>query len=174
MQNDYLHKIRMHPLVLIVFISFFFNLIAQEFKLKFENYAILKGDEGQKLFRQCSRGSHVRKSKKAFLFPDSIISFIKQDFHQLDTMRTDAGGIRHIEYRYQLTSFKIKKQLYIYINALPEPSQPYKKERWEEYWKEKAIIICDGGKSYWGVVYNVTKRKFENLAFNGPHAVWLD
>ena len=33
-------------------------------------------------------------------------------------------------------------------------------------WKKRAIVICDGGKS-WGVIYDVESRKFTDLTVNG-------
>ena len=30
------------------------------------------------------------------------------------------------------------------------------------------VIICDGGPVFWGIVYNVTTRRFEEPQFNGP------
>jgi hypothetical protein len=30
------------------------------------------------------------------------------------------------------------------------------------------VVICDGGPLFWGIVYNLTSRRFEEPEFNGP------
>jgi len=46
----------------------------------------------------------------------------------------------------------------IYINAIPgDPG---------DFWKEKAVVICDGGTA-WGVLYDPMTKKFSSLAVNG-------
>jgi hypothetical protein len=50
----------------------------------------------------------------------------------------------------------------IYINAFPlwrpETFQP---------WRTKPVLICDGGESVWGVLYDPVSKTFRDLAFNG-------
>ena len=60
----------------------------------------------------------------------------------------------------QYVGIKIKGKKFIYINAFADSKPPTD-------WKEKAVIICDGGESSWGVLYNVETGKFSELAFNG-------
>lgn len=31
----------------------------------------------------------------------------------------------------------------------------------------KPVVICDGGRSFWGVVYSLEGKAFQELAFNG-------
>ena len=46
----------------------------------------------------------------------------------------------------------------IYINAIPgDPG---------DSWKEKAVVICDGGTA-WGVLYDPKTKTFSSLAVNG-------
>ncbi len=56
---------------------------------------------------------------------------------------------------------------YVYINAFPITSF----EGWPATiappnWQRDPYDVCDGG-SHWGVLYDVTTRRFSNLAFNG-------
>jgi hypothetical protein len=35
-------------------------------------------------------------------------------------------------------------------------------------WRKYPILICDGGRSYFGVVFDPLKNKILNISFNGP------
>ena len=35
------------------------------------------------------------------------------------------------------------------------------------YWREHAIVVCDGGYVYWGVEYDPVTHEFSNLSENG-------
>jgi hypothetical protein len=56
----------------------------------------------------------------------------------------------------------------IYINAFPAsefdngPPQIVRSA-----WKEEPFKACDGGSSFWGVLYDPSRRSFSDLAFNG-------
>lgn len=52
----------------------------------------------------------------------------------------------------------------IYVNGFPEPpsSGPDAID-----WKQTPVIACDGGTSFWGVLYDPESRSFSQLAFNG-------
>jgi len=34
-------------------------------------------------------------------------------------------------------------------------------------WHKKAVVICDGGEAFWGVVFNPVENIFYDLQFNG-------
>ena len=52
---------------------------------------------------------------------------------------------------------------YIYVNAFRDHSN----QRDKYHWLSKAMLVCDGGTSYWGVLYNPATRQFSQLSFNG-------
>ena len=35
-------------------------------------------------------------------------------------------------------------------------------------WKQEPIVNCGGGKSFWGVLFNITTTEFSDLQFNNP------
>lgn len=35
-------------------------------------------------------------------------------------------------------------------------------------WREGLIVVCDGGPDYFGVEYDIDRKEFSHLAFNGP------
>ncbi|HEX7294400.1 MAG TPA: hypothetical protein VF251_01525 [Pyrinomonadaceae bacterium] len=63
------------------------------------------------------------------------------------------------EYYMQYVGIIVDGKKLIYINAFgaTEPS---------DSWKEKAVVICDGGTA-WGVLYDPQTKKFSKLAVNG-------
>jgi len=61
-------------------------------------------------------------------------------------------------YQYQYVGVVIEGHRYIYINAF-KPSQ--------ELSLSRPVAVCDGGKNFWGVLYDPETHQFEQLAFNG-------
>jgi hypothetical protein len=51
----------------------------------------------------------------------------------------------------------------IYVNGFLEP--PAGADAVD--WKQAPVIACDGGTSFWGVLYDPDSRTFSQLAFNG-------
>ena len=62
----------------------------------------------------------------------------------------------------------------IYVNVFPHEivehaaevgAMPY----WEgnKTWKNTALMVCDGGPSFWGVLYDPDRKIFEDFQFNG-------
>ena len=62
------------------------------------------------------------------------------------------------DYTLQYVGIIIKGDKYIYINALAGiyPVSMHSPD-----------IICDGGKSFWGAVYDPVSKTFSRLSFNG-------
>lgn len=48
----------------------------------------------------------------------------------------------------------------IYINAVAVDSAP-------EQWRTEPVTVCDGGRSYWGAMFDPATGEFSELAFNG-------
>ncbi|NHZ66991.1 hypothetical protein [Massilia genomosp. 1] len=66
----------------------------------------------------------------------------------------------------QYIGFTRKGVRYIYGNFFPS----YVAEvRWTSEWSpfEKPIIVCDGGRNFWGIVYNPATTEIEQPLFNG-------
>lgn len=49
----------------------------------------------------------------------------------------------------------------IYLNAFGLRDDPK--------WKSRAVVVCDGGPSFFGAVYDVQARRWSELSFNGPY-----
>ena len=51
---------------------------------------------------------------------------------------------------------------YVYVNAIAMSSAP------DDSWRTSAhYLFCDGGTSFWGVLYDPATRRLSHLAFNG-------
>jgi len=67
----------------------------------------------------------------------------------------------NVTYARQYVSFQVEGKRKIYGNFFPASlarSHP----------KGQAVVICDGGASFWGIVYDPGSKKFEQLEMNGP------
>ena len=76
------------------------------------------------------------------------------------------------EYYRQCAGFLRCQQRLVYINAFA----PRIKEEMEESarirkqsfnWKRNPVVVCDGGRSFYGIEYDPATGKFSNLYFNG-------
>ncbi len=59
-----------------------------------------------------------------------------------------------MDYFRQYLGVIVNGKRYIYIDASPSK-------------KDEMMIVCDGGKDYWGVLYDPENKTFSELAFNG-------
>jgi hypothetical protein len=63
-------------------------------------------------------------------------------------------------WRRQYIGIVIKSRRLIYGNFIPKDLDPGS-------WRTSPQIVCDGGASFFGVVYDVADNRFTALAFNG-------
>jgi hypothetical protein len=59
----------------------------------------------------------------------------------------------------QYVGILIGGQRFIYINGMGEKP--------DDDWRYRLQDVCDGGSSFWGVVYNVQSGSFSDLETNG-------
>ena len=70
------------------------------------------------------------------------------------------------KYGYQYIGVTIKKKNYIYINAFRVESEGGF-ERFHKNWKTEPMAVCDGGQSFWGVLFDLDTSRFSQLSING-------
>ncbi len=67
-------------------------------------------------------------------------------------------------YHRQYVGFARKGERYIYGNFYPASAAT-------GYWKaresKQAFVVCDGGPAFWGIVFRVSTKTFEEIHFNG-------
>ena len=67
------------------------------------------------------------------------------------------------QYRGQYVAYTERGQPRIYASFVPADAAAHKGTK-----KGTAVLVCDGGSRFWGVVYNPATRSFMDLQFNGP------
>jgi hypothetical protein len=72
-------------------------------------------------------------------------------------------AFRPERYVRQYAGFRRGKQEFVYINAYPSP----RRSEGTEDPRKVMGIGCDGGDMFWGIEYDVMKRRFGALEING-------
>ena len=128
-----------------------------------EKSTLLPASEVKAVVKQCSRPS-----------PDDFTDTWQPSKEELTEMESRFAEIKKLtvlecciigdkvkdpeRYYMQYAGIVLKGKKLIYISAIPgDPG---------DSWKEKAVVICDGGTA-WGVLYDPKTKKFSALAVNG-------
>ncbi len=141
----------------IVIIILFFTPLAYA-----GEYVLISQPDSQELVEQCSRDAPVIEG--TWSPTKAEIEELEADLHKLKEI--DATGCcgsgkldgDPTDYYRQYAGIIVKGKKYIYINSVPD--------EWHGS-KHKPQVVCDGGKYFWGAVYDPDTKKFSNLAFNG-------
>ena len=89
------------------------------------------------------------------------------NFSKISLEKCNGHRITNLEkYAYQIIELEYKKAEYIYVNAF-RTDNPNESRR-KDYWKTQAVNVCDGGYSYWGILFNTETQDFSDLSINGP------
>jgi len=128
-----------------------------------EKSTLLPASEVKTVANQCSRPSPSKftdtwqPSKEELKEMESRFAEIRK----LTVQECCVTGARITDpekYYMQYAGIVLDGKKLIYINAIPgEPG---------DFWKEQAVVICDGGNA-WGVLYDPKTKKFYSLAING-------
>jgi hypothetical protein len=163
-QRDFLEK-KMKTIIKTLF-ALCLILISSCFAfVQRDKSVLLPESEAKKLTVQCSRPSPSDFSETWKPTADEIKA-MESKFSDIKRLKAEGcclegGKVENPEHFYmQYIGIVIKGKKSIYINAFADSEPP-------KYWKEKAVIVCDGGESFWGVLYDVETGNFSELAFNG-------
>lgn len=156
------------------------TIYGQSYYYKPQFSSILDTANGRKSLKQCSRivpdsvsdffvitSSQRRLLQNNFL---KILSISDDVTHSVGKPRIGKGPkIKRIDSTlFQYTGVLINRKKYIYINALSYYSDSGPKLSEYENWQKEAAIMCDGGDSFWGALFDIDKKSFRQLRFNGP------
>jgi hypothetical protein len=122
------------------------------------------------LTKQCSRLS-PDNIDGVWIVPSEIVTRLEWDLpnisNPMSVMLSVAGNFQMSQvanpgnYFRQYAGITILGRKFIYINAAKSINNRLK-------WRNGgSMIVCDGGDSYWGVLYDPATREFSELAFNG-------
>ncbi len=166
-----IQRFRFIIIVSIIMILGIMNLYSQKNKFVPKYSTIILSNKGADMLRQCSRAA-----------PDTVDSFFNLTSNDVQKLENNFkkvlkikakdccllnGMIKNIKnYCFQYVGFVINNKKYIYINALQMESVQDLKTIYKD-WKTSPIIICDGGNSFWGVIYDLETGLFTQLSING-------
>jgi len=134
-----------------------------EMKLPGAGVFILPVNAGQSLLRQCSRET-----------PDNVSQFWNPSFEQIKKLEgllpkyVRDGAARKptvrdgVEYHRQYVGIVVRGKRLIYGNFYPASVS----DGFDE--KSTPVIVCDGGASFWGIVFEPESSVFLDLEVNGP------
>lgn len=159
MKSDHWCKRTWFTVLLITVTSF---AAGQSYTLPSSGRILLHGSAARKIFDQCSR---TAPSAKSDLWQPST-----KDLDELESLLTKYLGDRETSgktvppkatYHRQYVGFIKNGERYIYGNFYPAGSE------FGSYEARQAVQVCDGGHVFWGIVYCVRTKTFEDPEFNG-------
>ncbi len=126
---------------------------------------LLDPTQASKLFDQCSRSAPIPE-KGLFWKPDKIqikeletrLYIFLEKFRNAEERHPPTDEI----YLSQYVGFYEKGKRLIYGNFYPEDEHT-RGDR-----SLYAVIFCDGGEPFWGIVYDPDSGEFSRLSMNGP------
>lgn len=129
------------------------------------HYVLLAPEEATFITAQCSRS--VPEVEGHWSPDEQHIQELERALPHL--AKVEASGccligvhIQHPErYFRQYAGVIIGGRHMIYVNAFPPRTDE------DPSWEHEAVVVCDGGDGYWGVLWDPDTKKFEDLAVNG-------
>lgn len=121
----------------------------------------LKWEQGAALFKQCSRSAPVPDGP--LWQPERAqLQQLQRDLQEYlqKTPTAAANLIKDGKYRGQFIGFIRGGQRLIYASFAAGFAV-------QEEGNGEALIVCDGGNAFWGIVYHPAKRQFSELKVNG-------
>jgi hypothetical protein len=123
---------------------------------------VLTPSKGPELLKQCSRGTP--RGVDGFWMPSSgeiaelearLEPFLKASSQGREVLPLD-------QYHRQYIGFTRQDKHYIYGSFYAVPGAFLAR-----YEATEAVLVCDGGSHFWGIVFSVDSKAFMDLAFNG-------
>jgi hypothetical protein len=158
--------------VIFIFIALTLHVrsTSQDLKYKPKNWMLLNKNQGKELMKQCSRYSP--KAKKFYNLDSTTISIIENNFKKLYEISSTeccmpGDTIKDLrKYIIQYLGVVIKGKKYVYVNGFTYEAAKTHANHGDD-WQKVPIWVCDGGRDYWGVLFDVDAKTFSKLAFNG-------
>jgi len=131
---------------------------------------VLPPDQAKAVLKQCSRAT-PENVDGAWAIPPNVAAQLEQDLHKLAGLKSYQccsfrGTVNDpAAYLRQYVGVTIRGKKYVYINAFRHAI--FIKPEDKDAWKRSPVMVCDGGSSYWGALYDPETREFLELAFNG-------
>lgn len=133
--------------------------------------ALLPPDQASVVLKQCSRPTPAGVDG-TWIVPQAIIDKLESDLPKLSKLTAQqccvpGGKVDNPDaYFRQYVGIMIHGKKYVYINA-SRASFSDGNARNNDAWKQTPVMVCDGGKGFWGALYDPENGEFSDLAFNG-------
>lgn len=121
--------------------------------------SLLYGEQARTLAKQCSRPP--LKNIKGHWAPSSDqLAKLEQQLDQYLATKFPAIRKNIGQLYFQYAGLIRHKKKIIYINTLDHYTQT------NPDWRHTAMIVCDGGDTFWGLEYDPTTEEFSEMTFN--------
>jgi hypothetical protein len=127
---------------------------------------ILGSSHGRELLQQCSRPTPTAVSgvwQPSTSDVDELELALRKHLEKLAKAGQDTPP-KGQAYHRQYVGFTRKSERFIYGNFYPASAVT---GVWKGKESKQAFRICDGGPAFWGIVFRVSTKAFEELQFNG-------
>ena len=136
---------------------------AQSYNLPPSGRFVLPSSAARDVFHQCSR--QAPSSKTEIWEPsakqiDELESSLSSYLTGLEKVRKEIPP-RKVSYHRQYVGFTRDGERYIYGNFYPGDKEFSARE------SKSVVMVCDGGPVFWGIVYRLKTKTFEEPRFNG-------
>lgn len=158
----------MQKILIPSFLLFLASCTSQH-PLSSEHAVLLPLAEASHVLQQCSRSS-PQPFNGAWTVSPALVVQVERDLPKISALTSQdccSKGMSVADprsYYRQYAGVIIGGVNYIYVNAF----RNHFNNRDKLNWRSKAMLACDGGTSFWGVLYNPATRQFSQLSFNGP------
>jgi hypothetical protein len=122
-----------------------------------DNGVILGSDQAKSLLHQCSRAAPEKVTGQWTPSSQQIAQLEVKLPEFKRSLKRPAAQL--LSFYRQYAGFVAGGRKIVYVNFFPKDIDPQ--------WRTRAVGVCDGGESFWGVEFEVDTGKFVNAAFNG-------
>jgi len=155
-----------HGLLIILSVFFITNAYSQGYKFVPELSSIILPVKGKEMLHQCSR-STPKRVQEFFILTQGQVDTLEFNFKKALAVKSEQGKkIKSLSnFGFQFIGVVIKDKKYIYVNAFLVKTPQDLFTKYKE-WKNNPIIVCKGGKSFWGILFDCENEKFSQLEIN--------
>jgi len=160
-----------HGFILIIALCLFGVMFAHAQDSYQPQYlAFLDTSKGRQLLHQCSRSAPTNV-KGFWVIQEPERALLRLKFKRLLTKLSRQYNVEPVfstfqGYCVQCVGVIIHGRKFIYISGFKMSPNELKDDDYKN-WQTEPIVICDGGDSVWGALFNIGSRRFSQLAFNG-------
>lgn len=147
------------------------NSYSQKNNFTPEFSTIILSNKGKELLNQCSRAV-PEKIENYYDLTANEIQKLENNFRNILEIKSSECCMKGLKikklkgYIFQYTGIVLNRKKYIYINAFKVESKEDLKTYYKN-WKTEPVIVCDGGESFWGALFELETESFSQLSING-------